>query len=427
MANPGDKVKVITGEKEYEGILMPNEETDSVVVKLSSGYNVGVEKKKIKKIEVLEKAEPKKESKKSSKENPKLPTILIIHTGGTIASKVDYKTGGVVARFSPEELLEMFPKLKDIANLKSIMLGNMLSENMMFGHYSLFAQTIAKNADKVDGVIIAHGTDTLGYSSAAISFMLENINIPVIYVAAQRSSDRGSSDANINLVCAANFIAKTDFAGVAICMHEKSSDKSCLILPATKTRKLHASRRDAFHAVNAKPIARVDFNKGSVEFFTKYDRKGSRKLVLKDNMEDKVGLIKTYPGMDSKAFEAYSGYKGLVIEGTGLGHAPVGATDELSKPNLKNFAAIKKLADSGCVVVMATQCIFGRVQMHVYSTGIELAKIGVISGEDMLPETAYVKLAWLLGNYKKDEAKKLIGKNLRGEIAERSEYEEEFL
>lgn len=417
MIKPGDRIKVITTERIYEGILMPNEETSSIVIKLGNGYNIGINQDKIKKIELVKKLKKSKTNIKKPEKRAGLPSISILHTGGTIASKVDYRTGGVIARFEPAELVAMFPELRGIANIDSRLITQMFSEDMRFKHYSLMAKAIEEEIKMgVDGIILTHGTDTLGYSAAALAFALENLPIPVILVGAQRSSDRGSSDAAINLICAALFIAKTDFSGIAICMHETIEDRACLILPATKTRKLHTSRRDAFKVVNDKPIARVDFETGKIEFFKEYIKKDkNRKLVVKDKFEEKVGLIKCHPNMFPEQFRFFKDYKGLVIEGTGLGQAPVGVPNEYCKIHRENLKAIKELVEAGCVVVMASQCIFGRVHMHVYSNAIDLLNIGVIPAEDMLSETAFIKLSWLLANYPKD-VKKLIRKNLRGEI-----------
>ena len=429
-AKSGDSVKVITAGEIRRGILMPNEETDSVVIKLDNGYNVGIDKKNVKEIKVIEKYKAKQTTtRKELKKDAKKPTIAILHTGGTIASKVDYRTGGVVARFTPEEILEMFPELKDIANVKSRLIANMFSEDMRFKHYSLMCGAIGEEVKKgVDGIILTHGTDTLAYTSAALSFALENINIPVILVGSQRSSDRGSSDAAMNLICAAQFIAKADFAGVAVCMHEGTGDNSCLIMPACKTRKLHTSRRDAFKVVNGNAIARVNYETRKIEIIDKnYDSKpNGKKLIVKNKFEERVGLLKVHPNMFPEQFEFFKNYEGLVIEGTGLGQAPVGMPNELTKVHKKNLDEINKIIKNGCIVVMTSQCIFGRVQMHVYSNAIDLTNVGVISGEDMLAETAFVKLAWLLGNYKKDEIKELIVKNLKGEINERL-MKDEFL
>ena len=425
-AKAGDRVKVVTSDEIKEGILMPNNETDSVVIKLDNGYNIGIEKKNVKEIKVTEKYKSKETvTKKEAKKDSKKPTITILHTGGTIASKVNYETGGVISQFSPAELIEMFPEIKKTANFDSKLIEQMFSEDMRFEHYKTIANAVKKELQKnTDGIIITHGTDTLGYSAAALSFILENINIPVILVGAQRSSDRGSSDAAMNLVCASEFIAKTDFIGVAICMHESTGDNNCAIMPATKTRKLHTSRRDAFKVVNDTIIARINYDTRKIEFVKKdYQKKTDKKFIAKDKFEDKVGLIKCHPNMFKQQFDFFKGYKGLVIEGTGMGHAPVDPPNSL---HLNILDSIKSLIKSGTVVAMTSQCIFGSNHPHVYTAAINLSKSGVIYWKDMLPETAFVKLAWLLGNYKKDEAKELMTENLRGEINERL-MEDEFL
>ncbi len=424
MAKPGDKVKVITKEETVWGILMPNEETDSIVIKLDSGYNMGIERKKVKKIEKMG-AGKKLEIVHSQKlkRNPKLPNITILHTGGTIASKVDYKTGAVYSSFKPEDLLGMFPELGKIANFDSRLISNMWSDDLRFKHFEVIAKAVEKEVKKgIDGVIIGIGTDNLAVASAALAFIIEQSPIPIILAGAQRSSDRGSSDAAMNLVGAAEFIAKSDFSGVAICMHEKMDDKISAIMPPCKTRKLHSSRRDAFKVVNDTVIARVDYETRKIDFVKEdYIRKDKGKeLVLKLGLEEKVGLLKIHVNMFPEQFEFFNGYKGLIIEGTGLGHTPGQVPNDICKIHKKTYPAIKKVIDSGCIVVMTTQCIFGGVQMHVYSKGTDLVKLGVIAGGDMLAETAMVKLAWLLGNYKdKEEVKRLVGVNLRGEINER--------
>jgi glutamyl-tRNA(Gln) amidotransferase subunit D len=425
-AKAGDRVKVITSDEIKEGILMPNEETDSVVIKLDNGYNVGIDKKKVKEMKVVEKYKAKEtHSEAKPKKDSKKPAITILHTGGTIASKVNYETGGVISRFSPSEILEMFPEIKKIANFDSKLIEQMFSEDIRFEHYRIIANAVKKEIQKnTDGIIITHGTDTLGYSAAALSFILENVNIPVLLVGAQRSSDRGSSDAAMNLVCASEFIAKTDFVGVAMCMHESTGDNNCAILPACKTRKLHTSRRDAFKPVNDTIIARINYNTREIEFLKKdYEKKSDKKFVVKASFENKVGLIKCHPNMFKQQFDFFKGYKGLVIEGTGLGHAPVDPPDRL---HINILDSISSLIKSGTIVAMTSQCLFGSTYPHVYTAAINISESGVIYCKDMLPETAFVKLAWLLGNYKKDEIKELMTKNLRGELNERLK-EDEFL
>ena len=419
----GDLLEITTTKDKFTGTYMPGSNSERIVLKLENGYNIGIEQKSIKKTFVKKRFEKteKKPAKISAKEG--LKKITILHTGGTVASKVDYKTGAVSASFKPEDLIEMFPELGKIANIDSRLIRNMWSDDLRFKHFGLIAKEIEKEVKKgKDGVIVGIGTDNLAVASCALAFILENVNIPVILVGAQRSSDRGSSDAGMNLICAAEFIRQSNFAGVGICMHDKTSDNDCVILNPCKTKKLHTSRRDAFRSVNDDVIARINFDSKKITYTGKYESKDSKKkLKVRDKFEEKVGLLKVHVNMDPKQIEFFKGYKGLVIEGTGLGHMPLDTIDAYTKVHLKIRKALEKLAKK-MPVVMCSGCLFGRVNMNVYSKGKDLQEIGVISGEDMLAETAFVKLAWLLANEKKN-AKKLVGYNLRGEINKRINLE----
>lgn len=406
-----DEVTIKTKKGEFSGIVMPNSDKTTLFLKLASGYNIGIDRKNISRTRLIKKAGSRSGKKRGKiKMNKKLPTIALLHTGGTISSKVDYKTGAVISSYTPEDLIEMFPELEKVANIKSKLISNIASEDLKFKDYKLIAKTIEKEVKKgVDGIIIGHGTDTLHYTSAALSFMLDNLPCPVILVGAQRSSDRGSSDAFLNLLSAVVFISKSDFSGVGICMHENLDDKNCLILPGLKTRKMHTSRRDAFRAINDDPIARVNTETKKIQFLKRYNKKNKKsKLKVYPEMEEKVAIIKTHTNMNEKQFDFYKNYKGLIIEGTGLGHAP---------GDKKIVNSIKKLAKK-MPVVMTSQTVFGRVNMNVYAPQRDLLEAGVLSGEDMTSETAFIKLAWLLKNEKKD-VKKLINKNLKGEINDR--------
>ncbi len=424
MANPGDQVKVVTKKETLEGVLMPSFDEKVILIKLDTGYNLGLDKKDVLKIELVEKAKVAKDSKIAAPINKNLPTIAILHTGGTIASKVDYRTGGVTSAFSPEELIAQFPELRTIANIESELVAQMWSDDLRFAHLSLLAKAVQKHVKKgVKGIIIGMGTDNLAVASAALSFMVEQTPVPIIFLGAQRSSDRGSSDAAMNLICAAEFVAKSDFGGVGICMHDSSSDENCVILPACKTYKLHSSRRDAFKVVNDVAIARIDYKTKKIDFLRKDYTKVNNSLIIKPKIEEKVGLLKIHINMFPEQFSFFKGYKGLILEGTGLGHTPGQVPNKLCEIHKKIYLALKKLIDSGCVVVMTTQCLFGRVNMDVYDKGRDLKNLGVISGEDMLANTALVKLAWLLGNYPKEKVKEMITKNLRGEINSQISYE----
>jgi len=423
----GDKVDVETVDGSFVGVIMPNETAHILFIKLDSGYNIGIEKKKIKNIKVLEiLKEGKKGTKLEVKENKKLPTVSILHTGGTIASRVDYRTGGVVSKFNPEDLIAMFPEIHQVANIKSRQVFQMFSEDMEPEHWMILAKAVKEEVEKgVDGVIITHGTDTLMYSAAALSFMLQNLPIPVLYVAAQRSSDRPSSDAASNVIAAVKFIANSDFSGIGVCMHKNEDDKVCLIHPGVKVRKMHTSRRDTFRSVNVKPYAEIEYESGKVNILRKdYMKKDkNRKLVFDNKLEKKVAIIKIPPGFDHKELEFYdkNGYKGLILEGTGLGHAPITVLDEYTKHHKHLLETLRKMSKK-MVIVMTSQCVYGEVNMNVYSSGRDLLDAGVIPAYDMMPEVAYAKLKWVLGHAKElESAKKEMKSSLVGEITARIE------
>lgn len=418
---PGDKVKVESKIGSFEGVLMP-EENDFLVLKLNTGYNISINKKQVMKTELVEKQKEITDKPIKTEQNKSLPTISILHTGGTIASKVDYDTGAVYNKFTPEEMLKMFPELTKIANISSKLLSNMSSDDMRFSHYNIMAKAVEEEVKKgVKGIIITHGTDTMHYTSAALSFALENLPIPVLLVGAQRSSDRGSSDAAINLICAATFIANTNYSGVALCMHEHSEDNHCVILSGTKCRKMHSSRRDAFQPINTTPIARIDYNTKQITMLNSLTKKEGKFSLKLFEEKLKVGLLKVHTNMYAEEFKTFSKFDGLVIEGTGLGHAPINEIDKFTKEHDKIFEEVKNLAKK-MPVVMTSQTIYGAIDMNVYTPGRRLLEIGVLGNYcDMTPETAFIKLAWLLSNHAK-ETKELFNKNLRGEISETIEY-----
>ncbi|MBU1975061.1 MAG: Glu-tRNA(Gln) amidotransferase subunit GatD [Nanoarchaeota archaeon] len=428
-------VKIQYGDEELVGILI--QESPNVVLKLSSGYNLVLSKKKVKKIEVLPKsASDAKQS--DAKQAPQVQTkpktskkVSILHTGGTIACKVDYTTGAVIAQFEPEELLQLYPELGELAHFSCKVVTNCQSEMLRFPHYNLLADGIMNEIKEgADAIIITHGTDTMHYSSAAISFMMENLPVPVILVGSQRSSDRPSSDARINLVCAIYFATHTKWNGVGICMHENKEDNTCVLLPGLRSRKMHTTRRDAFKAIGSEPIARIDYDNKKIEYITpltEIETKGEFG-VKKFNENLKVGIFKARNHMFADELLAYKKYDGLVLESFAIGHMPIHKIDKYTSENEKIFAAIKTLTKK-MPVVATSQCIYGRMEMNVYTPGRELLEAGVLGNyADMTTETAYIKLAWLLSNYSKEETSKLISKNLRGEITTRTEgdYEHGF-
>lgn len=378
-----------------------------IVIKLDSGYNIGIAVGGKTRVMLLEKQKPPPASE--DVEIPldtNLPTVTILGTGGTIASKIDYKTGAVAPAFSAAELHAAIPELSKIANIKTKMLFNILSENMTPEHWQIIAGEVAETINKgADGVIVAHGTDTMGYTSAALSFLLEGLGKPVVLVGSQRSSDRPSSDSAINLLVATR-VAVADCAGVFVVMHGSMSDDYCFIHRGTRVRKMHSSRRDAFRSVNILPVGKVT---SEVEFFEDVDTRRKSKVKVNGRLESDVALVKIYPGIKAEVLKhLIESNRGVVIEGTGLGHLPEGL-----------LPAVERAKELGIPIIMTSQTLYGRVDMKVYATGRHLLDLGVIPGGDMLPETAYVKLMHVLGKTNNpEEIKRLIQTDLSGELSD---------
>ncbi|MBI2578704.1 MAG: Glu-tRNA(Gln) amidotransferase subunit GatD [Candidatus Aenigmarchaeota archaeon] len=431
-ARIGDRVRVEKTEDFFEGMLMPKSQgaDNTLIIKLDNGYNVGVAFDKgtqIKKVAVKEKESKKQLHIGKQKEDKGKPTVAILTMGGTVASRIDYKTGAVTPLETPEEMLIAVPELSDIANFRTRAVFQMLSENIEPEHWVVLSEKIADEIETgVDGIIVTHGTDTMHYTSAALSLMLQNLPIPVLLVGSQRSSDRGSSDASFNLICAAQFIAKSDFSGVAICMHGSSSDDFCHIHQGTHVKKTHTSRRDAFRSIDVPPYAKV-YPNGTVEFLrTDYQKKDkSRKLDLAARFDRHVALVKMHPAFDYRLldFLEKNGFRGIVLEGSGLGHAPIEVLDEYTKHHAELLKTIHRMSRSGIIIAMTSQCTYGKVNLNVYSPGRILQEAGVIPVA-MTPETALVKLGWSLGHTRDSEkAKGLLLKDVAGEILERIDFE----
>jgi glutamyl-tRNA(Gln) amidotransferase subunit D len=420
-AEIGDLLRVTKDGQTYEGILIPRSEygnEDHIVIKLKNGYNMGIQLTHNTKVEKIGKGtKPSFAKPPISKQNPTLPRVTILSTGGTIASRVDYRTGAVRPALTASDLHSIVPELTDIAQIDTQILLSLFSENIAPQHWTQIAKAVAQQlTQNVDGVVIAHGTDTLGYTAAALSFALQNLPVPVVLVGSQRSADRPSSDAATNLIGATITAAKAPFAQVVVAMHETVSDTTIALHLGTRVRKCHTSRRDAFKSVNAGQIAKIE-NKEITMLTKDYNpRDPARKLALKPDFDEKVALIKTYPGINPELIEWYvtQGFRGLVLEGTGLGHVP---------KNLSN--AIRNAVKNDVLVAMTSQCIWGRVNMNVYESGRDLQALGVVPLEDMLPETALVKLMWIFGQTRdKQKAEVLLKRNIAGEYSPRTLLEE---
>ena len=402
-----------------EGIVLPRPEfgdPDVLVVKLDNGYNIGIDVDRVKELKLVSPHRPAPLVElRLPHLKPGLPKVCMVSTGGTIASRIDYKTGAVYPFFSAEEIYSMIPELEDLAFIKAETLFSIFSEDMTPQHWERLAERIYETfeREKPAGVVVAHGTDTMAYSAAAMAFALRDLPGPVVFVGAQRSSDRPSSDTALNVICAVKTAVEAPFGESVIVMHGSPSDDFCLVHRGVKARKCHTSRRDAFRSVNDVPLAVVRPGRPLAVTNHRYKPRNPQGPTLLNGFESKVALVKFYPGMSSELIEALvdKGYKGVVLEGTGLGHIAT-----------RLIPTVRRAVEEGVVIVMTSQCLWGRINMNVYRTGVELIKAGVVPAEDMLPETAYVKLSWVLAHTADpQEARRLMLKNMAFEINPRNE------
>lgn len=406
----GDSVK-IKADITYSGIIMPRyEHSDDkhIVLKLKSGYNIGLEITKIEKIEKNASVEKVIEKNEKMGKNEKLPNILLLSTGGTIASKIDYRTGAVTPVLTAEELNSSVPELVKIANIETKVLFSEYSENIMPEHWLKIAKEINQysNSD-YSGIIIAHGTDTMHYTSSYLSFSLAGFPIPIALVGSQRSSDRASSDAALNLIGATKFLTECKTNGIYIVMHQDENDETIACHIGTRVRKNHTSKRGAFQTIGDDPaflIANNEIHENmKTDFFSK------KEFIPKIKINEKVALVKYHPGYDPYLLKNIidSNYKAIIFEGTGLGH--IG----------KNMYPMIKMAnENGIFMGMTSQCIDGRIRMTVYESGRDLLDLGIIPLEDMIPEIALVKAMWVTGNTENpDEIKEIMLNRIASEFS----------
>ncbi len=408
-----------TDRGDFSGLILPRSETADahhVVLKLDTGYNIGVRQDTVQRITVHgRKVANYKIPEKAFPHDPQKPRVKLIGTGGTIASRLDYRTGAVIPAFSPGELYGSVPELADVCNLETEKLYGVFSENMGPEQWLGTARAIAAEIEKgVAGIVVGHGTDTMHHTAAALTFMLQDLPVPVVMVGSQRSSDRPSSDAAINLINATRTAATSDIAEVMVCMFGPTSDQYGLLHRGTRVRKMHSSYRSTFRTLSDIPLARVD-GEGVKPFRQDYNRRRDvNKVTLKDHFDDRVSLVYYYPNMKADIIDSLveHGYRGIVIAGTGLGH--------VNKPL---YPALDRANKAGVHVYMTVQTLWGYVQMYVYETGREIMELGVLPAANMTPEVAYVKLGWALGQSQdRAEVARLMLTPVCGEITEREPH-----
>ena len=397
----------------FEGVLIPPtqfSDPDVVVVKLKNGYNVGFKRSRVKEIIDLGEVKPPEAAAPSAAPRVESEKVWLLATGGTILSRVDYVTGGVYPTLSVGYLFELLGGLEAAVEVKEVTAK--FSEDITPATWSQIVAGAGEAFQRgARGVVVLHGTDTMHYTAAAMAFAFRSAPGPIALVGAQRSSDRPSTDAVLNLKAAIAVAARAPFAESVVVMHKTSGDAVVAVHRGTRVRKMHTSRRDAFQSINAIPLAEYYPEKDLLQINAEeYKARGSLEYTTK--FEEAVALVKFFPGMHPRLLEVLLevGMKGVVIEGTGFGHV-----GEYLLP------AVKKLIDAGVVVAMASQTIYGRTNLYVYRRGRELLSMGVVPLEDMLPETAYVKMSWALANFKREEVPAVLRTPFAYEISKRSD------
>lgn len=412
------EVEVRTEHGEFRGLILPRSETSDehhLVLKLDTGYNVGLSFARIDDIRELSRrpAQYKIREKKFPYDESK-PRVKLFGTGGTIASRLDYRSGAVIPAFSPGELYGSVPELADICNLETEKLYGVFSENMGPEQWKGLARACYSEIQKgVDGIIIGHGTDTMHHTSAVLAFMLQDIPVPIVMVGSQRSSDRPSSDAALNLMHAAKAAAESDIAEVMVCMFGPTSDEYGLLHRATRVRKMHSSYRSAFRTLGDRPLAMVSNARITLlrDDYRRRAKASATKTTLNAVFDDRVSLVYYYPGMKPDIIDSLieNGYRGIVIAGTGLGHV-----------NKALYPALDRARQAGIGVYMTVQTLWGYTQMYVYETGRKIMELGVVPASNMLPEVAYVKLGWALGQTDDPEkVRDIMMTPIAGEITDR--------
>jgi glutamyl-tRNA(Gln) amidotransferase subunit D len=413
------EVVVQSSRGEFAGIILPRAETaddQHIVLKLHNGYNIGVATVTI--ADISERGRKEAHYKIPEKQFPydeKKPNIKLLGTGGTIASRLDYRTGAVIPAFSPGELYGSVPELADICNLNTEKLYGVFSENMGPEQWVGTAEAIGREIAKgIDGIVVGHGTDTMHHTAAILSFMVQNSPVPIVMVGSQRSSDRPSSDAALNLIHATKTAAESDIAEVMVCMFGPTSDQYGLLHRGTRVRKMHSSYRSTFRTIGDVPLATVSRDGFSYIRDDYRKRRTDRHVKINTAFEEMVSIVYYYPNMRPDIIDSLidNGYKGIVIAGTGLGH--------VNKPL---YPALKRAVAKGISIYMTVQTLWGYVQMYVYDTGRDIMDLGVVPGANMLPEVAYVKLGWALGQTTDpDKVRQIMLTPIGGEITDREPH-----
>ena len=340
----------------------------------------------------------------------KKASILIIYTGGTIGMRRN--ENGTLVPFDFNTIEQEFPAVRNLnVDISVCKMEAIDSSNVTAARWSELAHIIADNYDAHDGFVVLHGTDTMSYTASALSFMLDNLSKPVIFTGSQIPMGILRTDGRENLITAIEIAAATDDEGRAM-VPEVALYFQNRLFRANRTSKHSAEALSAFESRNLAPLAEVGVK-------IKYDHKvihrpelNDAPLSVSDSMNDKVIVVKLFPGLSDASLRAMlsiEGLQGVVLETYGTGNAPTA----------KWFVeALSEAIARGISIVNITQCQGGAVAMHLYETGKQLQEIGVVCGYDMTTEAAVTKLMWLLGEGLSGEALAAkMEQSLRGELS----------
>tara|TARA_Y100000310_G_scaffold344615_1_gene458323 strand:- start:10780 stop:11817 length:1038 start_codon:yes stop_codon:yes gene_type:complete len=334
----------------------------------------------------------------------KKPKVLVIGTGGTISAKPHngtFKYG----ESTQEEVINMMPELRKHFDIDTTNLFRMDSADMKPEHWLTLANTIYYKMKDYDGIVVTMGTDTMHYADTAIAFLIQNNNIPIVFTSSLIDPTQVNTDAKRNMKNAISVAATADIAETIVVFNGN-------ILRATRTKKVNASEFNAFMGSNSIPLGRIEH---LIKFNRPHKKRSNTKPKLYTKLETKIGMIRVYPGYDGERIKRSvdHGLKGIILEGFGLGNLP------LMDNSMKE--AIKYANKKNVPIIITSDCFLGRDWREIYKAdiGARLKGLKVIPVYDMLTETAYVKLMWVLAQTQEfSEVKKMMQKRYVSEISD---------
>ncbi|MGV6844923.1 MAG: asparaginase [Lutibacter sp.] len=340
----------------------------------------------------------------------KIPSILLIYTGGTIGMFKDYKTGAL-KNFNFNKLLKHIPEINQLnCKVSSVSFENPIdSSNMNPTEWIKIVEIIEENYQKFDGFVVLHGSDTMAYTASAISFMFENLTKPIIFTGSQLPIGDLRTDAKENLITSIEIAAAQENNEPVL--NEVGLYFEYKLYRANRTTKINAEYFEAFSSPNLMPLAisgvHLKFNKQLL-----LKKPEVQEIKIRKNLNSHIVVLKIFPGISEyvvKNILAIPKLQGIILETYGSGNALT---------NDWFIKALKQAIQNSIPIVNVTQCASGSVIMGQYETSVELKEIGVISGNDITTESAIAKMMYLLGEKcTQDEFKVFFEQSLRGEIS----------